>query len=82
MSLFRRCLPLASIAQVTRVRLGSVTHSFDENPRFLRRTSSEGSFDLELSLGVSAGEGCRAAWMLERPRGGERFHVGAAERIR
>ncbi len=45
-------------------------------------TSSDLSFDLELALSVSGGEGHPAALMLERPNGGESFHAGATERIR
>jgi hypothetical protein len=45
-------------------------------------TSSDVSFDLELALSVSSSGGHQAALMLERPTGGESFHVGAAERIR
>ncbi len=45
-------------------------------------TSSDLSFDLELSLSVSGGGVHPAALMLERPNGGESFHAGATERIR
>jgi galactose oxidase len=45
-------------------------------------TSSDVSFDLELALSVSGGMGHMAALMLERPNGGESFHVGATEPLR
>ncbi len=45
-------------------------------------TSSDLSFDLELSLSVSGDRPHLASLMLERPNGGERFHVGATEPIR
>jgi galactose oxidase len=48
----------------------------------LNPTSSDVSFDLELSLSVSSDGDHPPAPMLERPNGGESFHAGATERIR
>jgi hypothetical protein len=45
-------------------------------------TSSDLSFDLELSLSGSRDRPHLASLMLERPNGGESFHVGVTERIR
>jgi hypothetical protein len=45
-------------------------------------SSSDVSFDLELTLRTSGGDGGHAAeFMLERPNGGETFRTGSTERI-